>query len=56
MVVNGINKYGVYFGRKLEFSYTKIDSNGIKVHKFTLYYGSLFVIHIYNNNYLLDPF
>lgn len=51
MVVNGINKYGVYFGRKLEFSYTKIDSNGIKVHKFTLYYCSVIPITSMDNNW-----
>lgn len=34
MVVNGINKFGVYFGRKLEFSYTKIDSNSRKTNDF----------------------
>ena len=51
MVVNGINKYGVYFGRKLKFSYTKIDSNDIKVHKFTLYYCSVIPIISMDNNW-----
>lgn len=51
MVVNGINKFGVYFGRKLEFSYTKIDSNGIKVHKFTLYHCSVIPITSMDNNW-----
>ena len=51
MVVNEINKFGVYFGRKLEFSYTKIDSNGIKVHKFTLYHCSVIPITSMDNNW-----
>ena len=51
MVVNRINKFGVYFGRKLEFSYTKIDSNGIKVHKFTLYHCSVIPITSMDNNW-----
>lgn len=51
MVVNGINKYGVYFGRKLEFSYTKIDSNDIKVHKFTLNYCAVIPITSMDNNW-----
>ena len=51
MVVNEINKFGVYFGRKLEFSYTKIDSNGIKVHKFTLNYCTVIPITSMDNNW-----
>ena len=50
-MVNGVNKFGIFFRRKLEFSYTKIYSNCIKVHKFTVTYSNLIPIISMDNNW-----